>query len=304
MNNRNISRRNFLKIASGLASFTALNAHGSDLLGDLEVREIPISVRELPSEFQGFRIGFITDLHLGPWVPIELVESAISALRRSHIDIMLIGGDLIGIPNGFPERFIPYSVNREFEQFSRQDLPGAIFTRAADILGSHSPPSGRCAVLGNHDQWIDPDACGRALARNKIPLLVNKTFEVKRGASRLVILGVDDYWTGIPSFNLPAKKGSREVRVLLAHNPDYVASLVQSSKAQYDLALCGHTHGGQVILPLLGAPTYNIQRRDLGEGLHSFGPGQVFTSRGIGVVELPFRLNCPPEVTILSLVNG
>ena len=135
-----------------------------------------------------------------------------------------------------------------------------------------------------------------------IEILVNDVRQIRRGTSKITLVGVDDYWTGFPSVPLEATKTSpQDVRVLISHNPDYASAILERTEIEFDIALCGHTHGGQIKLPLVGAPHYNVKDLRFKEGLYVHPRGLVYTTRGLGMVELPWRINCPPEVTVLEL---
>ena len=88
---------------------------------------------------------------------------------------------------------------------------------------------------------------------------------------------------------------------ILKDNPDYIPAILDNPGAKFSLALCGHTHGGQIVLPALGPIAAQVVDRRFVSGMTQIGERQIYTSRGLGVVGLPFRLNCPPEVTILNL---
>ena len=134
-------------------------------------------------------------------------------------------------------------------------------------------------------------------------MLINRSVTFKRNLETFRIIGTDDYWTGIPRFAAAPKRES-ENRVLISHNPDYVSFLLENTACEFDLALSGHTHGGQIKLPIIGALGYNVTDARFGEGLVHHKRGEVFTTRGLGVVEIPVRINCPPEVSILTLTHA
>lgn len=140
------------------------------------------------------------------------------------------------------------------------------------------------------------------MSKAGIQVLLNTVFPVERQGKRLLVLGSDDYWTGIPSTSaMPDKKEPGQVRIVLSHNPDYLSHLLEKTRFEFDLGLSGHTHGGQIKLPLIGALHYNIKDQRFAEGLFSHPRAVTYTSRGIGVVGLPIRINCPPEVNVFTL---
>ncbi len=133
-----LSRRDFLKSSasllalSGLAGArTALAASSTEVL----LHSLKVRIPHLPKNFDGFRIGFLSDPHLGPWVPDDLVAQGVRLLMSERADLILLGGDFIGIPDAFPGRLLPYVPNPGFNSTACNDLPEAIYTRAADFLG-------------------------------------------------------------------------------------------------------------------------------------------------------------------------
>jgi len=298
------SRRDFLKNSLALLGASSLlpafpsYATSSDVLLRTETVYIP----RLPKSFDGFRIGLLSDLHLGPWVSPDLVSQAVRLINSEKPDLILLAGDFVGIPDQFPVADLPYSSDPIFDSISKADLPQKIFTLAADLFSELKAPQGVFAVYGNHDNWIEPTLCAAAFANKKIPILKNDLIRITRNGDELTLIGCDDYWSGIPVWPKQiARRAKNQARLLLTHNPDYVSYLLDSTNANFDLALCGHTHGGQIRLPLVGALTYNVEDRRFADGLAKHPRGQVFTSRGVGVVEVPFRLNCPSEVNMIML---
>jgi predicted MPP superfamily phosphohydrolase len=162
---------------------------------------------------------------------------------------------------------------------------------------------GTYAVLGNHDHYNSAGRITRALRHVGITVLVDERERLERRGDKLWLVGVDDLAHGIPA-DLPRllrDVPADESRVTLAHNPEYLD--VFAGRGQHtDFMLSGHTHGGQIRFPLLGAPHVIGQRYIM--GLNSRGPMQIYTSRGIGTVGPPVRLNCPPEVALYTLRQG
>ncbi len=162
------------------------------------------------------------------------------------------------------------------------------------------------AVLGNHDVGVDPKAVTAALAANGIRVLSNACLPIERQGGRIWLAGLDDPVLGLPDPELAIPAAIRnlpnEPVLLMCHAPDFADSLLALPLGQaIGLMLSGHTHGGQVRLPLLGA----LQLPELGkkyvEGWFRLGAMQLYVNRGIGTVGVPFRLDCPPEITLFTL---
>jgi predicted MPP superfamily phosphohydrolase len=172
-----------------------------------------------------------------------------------------------------------------------------------EVFKNLSAPMGVYAVLGNHDFWSGREAVD--MLTNGLPnakWLRNESIVLKQGGESLRIAGVDDYWHG---FSLERAIGKDNVcKVLLSHNPDINLALEQR-QMHVDLVLSGHTHGGQIVLPFVGAPFLPVKTgRRYQEGLVRDGHRLTFVTRGVGTVLLPFRYQCPPEVSVLTLRSG
>jgi predicted MPP superfamily phosphohydrolase len=130
-------------------------------------------------------------------------------------------------------------------------------------------------------------------------VLTNRSVVLHRDFTTLEIFGTDDYWSGFPTVSAP----QASCRILLTHNPDYAASIMNVGPQQtFDFALCGHTHGGQIRLPIIGPITLNVKNPRLGHGEWKSARGhQGLTTAGLGVVEIPYRFQCPPEIHSILL---
>jgi len=223
----------------------------------------------LPQALDGLRIGLITDVHVSASVPDEDVRSAVSLLTDARPDLVALGGDYV------------------------TDLDTTRAVPAADLLAPLAgAPYGALAVLGNHDDdRVVPAA------------LVSRGFTVLKDArTRLTIRGepVDvaglRYWTRRVSDVARVLHGAGPTTVLLAHDP---RRLREAAALDVQLVLAGHTHGGQVVLPGLGAVA--ARRFPVVAGPATDGNCTLFVSRGVGTVVVPVRINCPPEVSVLTL---
>lgn len=296
-----ISRRQFLigtaaVGATGIAGFAT-----GDTTENLVLEQVEVPVRNLSPLFDGYKIGFLTDVHFGVCVSERLIKSALTLLADSQMDLLLLGGDYLWVPESGFANTVRVVRSPQFSSLSPLEASHAIFESLSSLIARFAPRDGIWGVFGNHDRWTHPTACQESFNRHGIPLLKNDSITVERGDVSLEVVGVDDYWTGIP--RITSRKG--DVRILLSHNPDYPAELGSRGDFDFDLALSGHTHGGQIRIPGIDrAPLCNIYHRRYTEGLVPCGDGFVYTSRGIGVVEVPYRYFCPPEVTLITLKKG
>jgi predicted MPP superfamily phosphohydrolase len=166
------------------------------------------------------------------------------------------------------------------------------------ILNKLRAEFGVMSVIGNHDGNTDPDRVKQILRAEGLPVMYDEHKAIERDGKRIWIVGLDD--NPDETDLRPALKGipADECVVVLAHEPD-VADFI--SRYPVDLQLSGHSHGGQVRLPLIGPAYLPPLGRKYPQGLRMVGPLTLYTNVGIGTMGLPVRLNCPPEVTLLTL---
>ena len=266
-----ISRRALLKtvVAVGVGGATGTGAYG--YLYErraLQLTEALLPMAGLPLALDGLRIGLLTDIHRSQWVSEFDVRQAVATLTAARPDLIVLGGDYVTWGD---RRYI-----------------GA----AAEALSELTAPHGVFAVLGNHDDDRDVPA---ALARQGFEVLKDaRTRRQVRGAA-LDLVGIR-YWTKRAIEIAPLVRGTSSATVLLAHDP---RRLIEASSLNIPLVVSGHTHGGQVVLPGVGALA--ARRFPVIAGQASLGDTQIFVSRGVGTVYVPVRLNCPPEVAVLTL---
>jgi predicted MPP superfamily phosphohydrolase len=217
----------------------------------------------------------MSDHHLFPFTPLELLKRAAEQATALLPDLILLAGDYVCA-----------------DAESIRDL--------APILGRLNAKYGVFAVLGNYDCWRQPELIRTQLAAQSIEVLVNRGLEVGPGAGRLFLAGLDSVWRGMPD-PLRAFGGYREggVALGLVHEPDYFPTLVRLSPI--DLQLSGHSHGGQIRIPALGPVVLPPWGRIYHTGLYELNGRFVYTGRGLGMVELPLRFDCPPELTEITL---
>jgi predicted MPP superfamily phosphohydrolase len=265
------SRRDLLKgfAAAGIGAATGTLAHGYLYeRHQLELTRETLHVSGLPPPLAGLRIGFLTDFHRSETVSHEMVDRAVRMVMAEAPEMIVLGGDYVTWGD---RRFVK---------------------PVADALAPLAAPTGVFAILGNHDDDRDMPAA-----------LTSKGFVVLRDArTRLMVRGETldlagiRYWTRKASDIAHVLRGASPNVFLLAHTP---MRLAEAAALTVPLVLSGHTHGGQIVLPGVGA----IAAREFPV---IAGPGHrdsttIFVSRGVGTVYIPVRLNCPPEVAILTL---
>ena len=281
-----LTRRQFLtRLAlTGLLSGGAGAAYALREAHRCVVERVEVHPRHLPVPFDGLKIAFLTDTHHGPFVPVSYLEEIVRMTNALRPDVIALGGDY---------------VQRRRPLYPRGNQRHRIAPGIAALAGLRAP-LGCFAVLGNHDHKVSAMLTRRALAENGFVELTNTGVFLARGEARLYLCGVDDLRTGKPNLRRALGRcGPADACLLLSHNPDFVEHL---SDPRVDLVLSGHTHGGQVVLPLVGAPTtasrYGQKYRS---GLVQGPTARVYVSRGIGTIGLPVRWGATPEITLLTL---
>lgn len=278
-----ISRRKFL--AMGALALTGAMAGGPATIYfgneanqvSLERRQIPI--QNLPAGLEGFKIAQLSDIHLGPLTKIELVKEAVRLTNSLNPDVVVLTGDYIWR-----------------EASSVFDL--------TPVLAQLNARHGIFSILGNHDVRSSKRKIVRtAFQESRLPLLENQGVTLAVGQDRLYLAGLDDGLAGHPHLKETMANWPNGVpAILLLHEPDLADHYANDRR--FVLQLSGHSHGGQIrtpnnkalILPYLGAK-YDM-------GLFNVNGMWLYTNRGLGVTNEPFRFNCPPEVTELTLVRA
>ncbi len=228
-----------------------------------------LSVRGLPPALDGLRVGMITDVHHSSVVPADDVIRAVSLLTEASPDIMVLGGDYVSF-------------------FDRQ-YAGPVAELLAPLANA---PHGSFAVLGNHDDEREVPA---TLTARGFTLLRDQRTEITVRGERVDIAGIR-FWTRTAGDVARVLKGTGGTTVLIAHDP---RRLVEAAALDVQLVLSGHTHGGQVIVPTIGAIAG--RKFPVLEGYATRENTSIFVSRGVGTVYVPMRINCPPDVAVLTL---
>jgi predicted MPP superfamily phosphohydrolase len=303
-----ISRRAFLSSAAFGGSLAATGLGGkylavSSSTGDFILEHRPISIPNLPRAFDGYKIGFITDLHLSVWVPEEWIIRAIDAVTANDVDLLILGGDYILVNESSLWQNLDIVRDERFASLNKRDAIPQIYSTVAECFRGRVFRDGILGVVGNHDRWNSFPTFQSIFNRAPyIKILINEEVTLSRGESSIRIFGADDYLTGIPSTPPPLPSDQPDaVRIIVSHNPDYIATLLSAPENRFSFAMCGHTHGGQIVLPVLGPIAAQVVDERFIVGQQNLKSSTVYTSRGLGVVGLPFRYNCPAEVTIFTL---
>ncbi|WMW79864.1 metallophosphoesterase [Undibacterium cyanobacteriorum] len=222
------------------------------------------------------RIAFLSDFHAGPTTCPKIFEETFNILKYYDISLLLLGGDFISFKAEYMNVLTP-------------------------LLDRCRPPFGKFAVFGNHDLWSKHRDLESELRNAKVELLINREITLAPPFDSISIYGIDDPWTGAPDFS-HAFNAAKGIKLVLSHSPDF---LHFAKNKQFDLAFCGHTHGGQVANSS-GRPwaqTHgNYSRLYLHGDFEIPKQGRLLVSRGIGCGNIPIRLNANPEIIICDLI--
>jgi predicted MPP superfamily phosphohydrolase len=277
-----INRRKFVRLTA-LAAAAALGADSVLLEPNLPrlVRK-EISLRRWPARLDGFTIALLSDFHYDPVFSAHPIKAAAGIVNRLHPDLIVLTGDFVSAP-----------------AVGRSAKAAAAAEPCSELLQAMQAPHGVWAVMGNHDAVTDSRRVMNALRSAGIHVLANHSAPIERDGGRFWLAGVDDVLEGRADLHQTLHSvPSDEATVLLAHEPDY-ADYVAGYRV--DLQLSGHTHGGQVRLPFIRPLYLPALAKKYISGLHEIRALTLYTNVGIGTVGLPLRLNCPPEVTLLTL---
>jgi predicted MPP superfamily phosphohydrolase len=266
-----LTRRAAIKglLVTGIGAATGATTYGVAYeRHQIGVTQAALPVSGLPLALDGLRIGLLTDVHHSSMVPAEDVARAVSLLMAQRPDLIVLGGDYVT----FGDR--------------------AFVAPVADLLAPLKAPQGVFAILGNHDDDRNMPA---ALAKKDIEVLKDARTRLQIRGERLELAGLR-FWTRRPDDIAKVLRNAAGTVILLAHDP---RRLTEAAAFNVPAVLSGHTHGGQVVLPGVGAVAR--RRFPVLAGLGSRENTSIFVSRGIGTVYVPVRINCPPEVAIVTL---
>lgn len=266
-----LDRRRVLKGLAGVALGAATGAGAHGFLYErhhLELTRASFPVSGLPEALRGLRIGVLTDIHRSQMVSHEMVATAVRMLMAEKPDLIVLGGDYVSWRD---QRYVD---------------------PAADALAPLSAPHGVIAILGNHDDDREMPA---ALAAKGFTVLKDARTRLAIRGEVMDVAGIR-YWTYKISEIAHVMRGTVPHAILLAHTPK---RLIEAQQLAVPAVISGHTHGGQIVLPGIGA----IAAREFPviAGIAQRLGTTIFVSRGVGTVYIPIRINCPPEVAVLTL---
>ncbi|HEX5285222.1 MAG TPA: metallophosphoesterase [Bryocella sp.] len=279
---RTITRRSFL-IGASAAGLSLAAYAGTHARHEIEVTERTLALRNLPDAFVGFRFVQLSDIHLEEYTEPWFLRQAVQTINNLQPELVLLTGDFI-------------SRGPATDRFAWR-AAGV----AAEVLSELKAPQ-RFACLGNHDVSVGAEHVITPLRAHGTPMLIDSYIPIQRGSDYIWLCGSDDAGTRDPDLNLAVPAAPSAPVILMCHEPDYVDHVIRHPRFPYiDAMLSGHTHGGQVRLPAIGPLILPPMGKKYIEGAFQFDHMELYVNRGLGTVGLPFRLNCPAEITRFTL---
>lgn len=279
---KEIARRAFLRRLGGVAlGATVASASGFVYASEgeaewLEVTRFDLGLPHLPPQFGNYKMVHISDLHLDDRLGPAYLHEIVRRVNAENPDLIAVTGD-----------FVTFSARR-------------FAPRLASIFASLEASDGVLAVLGNHDHLAGPEVVRKALRRAGVETLGNAFRSLEREGHYLHLCGIDDIWEGRPDLERVLDRLPEDgAAVLLVHEPDFADTAARTGR--FDLQLSGHSHGGQVRLPLVGAPVLPRYAEKYPIGLYEVGGVRLYTNRGLGMLPPRLRFLCRPEVTVFTL---
>jgi uncharacterized protein len=257
---------------------------------NIKTEYLQLTFPNLPGSFDGYRICHISDLHSSFWVKKDYLMEVVGKINDLKCDLVVITGDIItGAVNEFWKRWVPVS---------KVDY----LSNVIDVL-KNLKVEDKMAVLGNHDQWDGKKTELRlvnGLQSIGINVLRNHSVKLTRDNASIYFAGTDDMWCSYDYAKAMRNVPEDEFKIVLSHNPDVRRDI--STDMKVDLTLCGHTHGGQVMIPFLSHHFIPIDNPSkYSAGLVKENYGYTYVNRGIGTLVFPFRIGAAPEITCLTL---
>lgn len=276
------SRRSFLqKGVIGLSAYSFIGSAAGVVSKDqYDLIYQTVKIPGLPEEFKGFRIGMLSDVHSSVFMNKEDMSEYVHAMNELKTDLVVVTGDFV---NTRTEEVYPFA-----EAFSELTAPHGVY-----------------GCLGNHDFFArDVERVAREVNDCGVKLLRNDAVKIQNGNSFINLIGVDDIGRNVNADEyITRAMGSvknEQPKILLCHKPYYFQN---AKNFNIDLTLSGHTHGGQIVFATIDRTPISLATfaSKYVAGLYELENSQLYVNRGLGSVGIPFRINCPPEVTVLTL---
>lgn len=273
-----INRPQAMKIRQGIQDAMNLTLPDKKFNPDeIDLVEVDVELDNLGWNFNNYRILNLSDIHLGQWINPDYLNELVEYINTLEYDLITFTGDYVS----YNMDDYNDSLENAFKRLEAED--------------------GKYGVLGNHDHWMDAEKIREIFRQCDIVDLSNDVITLKKGDDEFQLAGVDSCTVCEDDLSkvLP-KLNENNPTVLLAHEPDFA---LQSSKTgKIDLQISGHSHGGQFIIPKIETtPFRGPNSTKYPVGLYKIGDMIQYTSKGLGTNSFRIRVNCKPEITIITL---
>jgi hypothetical protein len=294
-----ITRRKFLQATAVAATTGALTIGAEASIiepNDPRLVRIELPLTRLPGLFDGFTIAQLSDFHYDEVFSRVPIQKAVKTLNDLRPDLIVLTGDFVTVP------MLDDFLSEKSADASRGKEAIKTAPACAQLLSELRARVGVFAILGNHDVASVPHFITECLENHGIRVLRNSALPVERGQARFWLAGIDDVMQGKPDLNRTLTSVPKdETVVLLSHEPDFAD---EAARHPVDLQLSGHSHGGQIWLPIIGAPWLPPLGEKYPRGKYQVGGLTLYTNIGLGTIRVPMRLNCIPEITLFTLRAG
>lgn len=273
------TRREVLKLSAASAMVIGLGglSYGFAVRDHVEVSRVTVNIADLPAAFDGLTIAQLSDIHHGPYTGLDYIRRCVEITNNLKPDVIALTGDFTFAGKKY-------------------------VAPCAEALAGLKARVGVYAVLGNHDYYVGASQVARALKTAGCNVLIDALDAIEFRGDKLWLAGVDDLYYGSTDAKRLLRDVPREApKIVLSHNPDFIEEFAAKNQ-HIDLMISGHTHGGQIRFPLLGAPQISSEYgQRYAIGMNRKNTMQVYTTRGIGTILLPTRFDCPPEIVLFTL---
>lgn len=278
MKNDDIDQPPAMKIRQGIQDAMTYSLPDKKFeVSKIDLVEIDIKLDNLGWNFHNFRILNLTDIHLGQWINPEYLNELIDYVNTLNVDLITLTGDYFSyITKGYEK-----SLTDSFKKLKSR--------------------YGKFGVLGNHDHWMDASEVGNIFKASNVIDLSNDVHILEKEGEFLNICGVDSCTVCADNLDeVLVKMKKNTPSILLVHEPDFAEESSKTNK--FDLQISGHSHGGQFIIPKFETtPFRGPNSRKYPVGLYKVGNMMQYTSKGLGTNSFRMRINCKPEITIITL---
>lgn len=244
---------------------------------NIDLVEIDIELDNLGWNFHNYRILNLCDIHLGQWINPEYLNDLIDYVNTLNYDLVTLTGDYVSyVIDGYDK-----ALKESFSKLEGRDE--------------------KFGVFGNHDHWMGSDKLNKIFKDSEIVNLNNDVVMLEQDGEKVNLAGVDSCTVCADNLDkVLAKLDNSYPTILLAHEPDFAKESSQTGKI--DLQISGHSYGGQLIIPKFETtPFRGPNSTKYPVGLYRVNDMIQYTSKGLGTNSFRIRINCKPEITIITL---